>query len=98
MDCLAVMVVHNSCDILEHEQLGWGQMWCDYLLYAIREPGSDDSLFSQQNVNDFMERLTAFASQSFDFWVDSIILKGSIAPTLETLNLVVSALEVSPFF
>jgi hypothetical protein len=98
MDCLAVMVVHNSCDILEHEQLGWAcWMWGNYLLYAIREPGSDDPLFSQQNVDDFMERLIDFVSQSFDFWVDSIILKGSITHTLQTLNLVASAL-VSPFF
>jgi hypothetical protein len=98
MDCLAVMVVHNGYDILECKKLGWGQMWCDYLLYAIREPGSDDSLFSRQNIDDFMQRLIDFASQPFDFWVDSIILKGSITHTLQTLNLVVSALEVSPFF
>jgi hypothetical protein len=97
-DCLAVMVVHNSCDILERKQLGWGRMWCNYLLYAIQEQGSDDSFFSLQNVNDFMERLIDFASQSFDFWVDSIILKGSITQTSQTLNLVASALEVSPFF
>ena len=73
-------------------------MWSDYLLYAIREQGSDDSFFSQQNLNDFMERLIDFASQSFDFWIDSIILECSITHTLETLNLVVSALEVGPFF
>jgi len=99
MDCLAVMVVHNGCNILEHEHLGWAsRRWSDYLLDAIQEQGYDNSFFSRQNVINFMERLTAFASQSFDFWVDSIILKGSITHTLHTLNLVVLALEVSPFF
>jgi hypothetical protein len=93
------MVDHNGCDILEHEQLDWAcRMWSNYLLYAIQERGSDDSLFSRQNVDDLMERLIAFASQSFDFWVDSIILECSITGTLQNLNVVASALKVSPFF
>jgi hypothetical protein len=91
------MIVHNGCDILKHTQLGWVcRIWSDYLLSAIQEQGNDDSFFPPQNVNDFMERLTVFASQSFDFWVDSIILECAIKPTSQTWNLVVAALEVSP--
>jgi NACHT domain len=98
-DCLAVMVVHNGYNILEHKQLAWAcRMWSHYLLYAIRQQGSDDSFFSRQNVNDFMEKLIDFASQSFDFWVDSIILECVITPTLDILNSVASELEVSPLF
>lgn len=93
-DCLAVMVIHNSGNISEHKQLAWAcRMWCRYLLYAILEQGSDDSFFSQQNVNDFIKKLTDFASQSFDFWVDSIISESSIRETSETLDSVVSGLE-----
>jgi hypothetical protein len=98
-DCLAVMVVHNGDNILEHKQLAWAcRMWINHLLYAIREQGSDDSFFSRQNVNDFMEKLIDFASQSFDFWVDSMILECAIRPTLDTLNSVALELEVSPLF
>jgi hypothetical protein len=98
-DCLAVMVVHNGHNILEHERLAWAcRMWSRYLLDAIRKHGGDDSFFPQQNVNDFVEKLIDFASQSFDFWVDSIILECSIIETLETLNSVVSGLEASPLF
>jgi hypothetical protein len=98
-DCLAVMVVHNGCDISRHKQLAWAcRMWSRYLLYAIQKQDSDDSFFSPQDVNDFVEKLIDFASQSFDFWVDSIILEHSIAPTLDTLNSVLSGLGVSPLF
>ena len=98
-DCLAIMVVHNGYNILEHKQLAWAcRMWGYYLLYAIREQCSGNSFISRQNVTDFMERLIVFASQSFDFWVDSTILQRSIRQILETLSSVVSALEVSPFF
>jgi hypothetical protein len=63
-DCLAVVVFYNGYNILEHKQLAWAcRMWCHYLLYAIQEQGSDDSFFSQQNVNDFIEKLIDFASQ-----------------------------------
>jgi len=88
------MVVHNGYDILEHKQLAWAcRIWSHYLLDAIREQGSDDSFVSPQNVNDFMETLIVFASQSFDFWVDSIFLERSIIQTLWTLNSVASELE-----
>jgi len=98
-DCLAVMVVYNSYNILEHKQLAWAcRLWSQHLLSAIRKQGSDDSSFPRQDVNDFVEKLINFASQSFDFWVDSIILEGSLTQTSETLNSVVSGLEVSPLF
>jgi hypothetical protein len=98
-DCLAVMVVHNGNDIFKHKQLAWVcRMWCHYLLCAIREQGNDDSFFPRQNVKDFMETLIVFASQSFDFWVDSMILEGSITQVCVTLNSVASELEVSPLF
>jgi hypothetical protein len=45
-----------------------------------------------------MGKLIEFASQSFDLWVDSIILQGLMTDTLKALNLVASGLEVSlPF-
>jgi hypothetical protein len=98
-DCLAVMVVHNGYNILEHKQLAWAcRMWSRYFLYAIREQGSDDSFFSRQDFNDFMEKLIDFASQSFDFWVDSIIVERAITLTSQTLNSVASGLDVSPSF
>jgi NACHT domain len=98
-DCLAVMVVYNGYNIFEHKQLAWAcRMWSRHLLYAIQEQGRDDSFFSRQNVNDFMEKLIDFASQSFDFWVDSIILECAITLTSKTLNSVASGLEVSPLF
>ena len=98
-DCLAVMVVHNGDDPFEHKQLRWAsQMWSRHLLYAIQEGGGDNLLFSRQSVNDFMGKLIDFASQSFDLWVDSIILQGLMTDTLMALNLVASGLEVSlPF-
>ena len=47
MDCLAVMVVHNGCNILEHAHLGWAcRMWSNYLLDAIQEQCYGDSFFS----------------------------------------------------
>ena len=98
-DCLAVIVVNNGYNILEHKQLAWAcRMWCYHLLYAIQEQGSDDSFFSRQNVDFFMEKLIDFASQSFDFWVDSVILEGSITWNLKILDSVASGLEVSPLF
>jgi hypothetical protein len=84
-DCLAVMAVHMSdtfheCDGLEFA----ARSWCHHLKYTVQEEGSDNIPLSRDG--DVLMKLTLFISQSFDSWVNSIIVQGRIGEILDDLN------------
>ena len=91
IDCLAVMIVHSG-DLFQDEGLKYAsQSWCHHLLCAIEEEDSGN-LFNSQDGAFMMNKLTEFVSQSFDSWIDSMIVQ----ETFHTANTLLSKLNGSP--
>jgi len=93
-DCLAVMTVHSSDDFFEVGGLEYAvQSWCYHLLCAIEEEGGDNH-FNSQHGALMMDELMGFATQSFDSWINSMILQVAIRKILRTLDSVLLKLKV----
>ena len=72
------MTVHNGDEFWERGGLKFASSnWYHHLHSALEEDGGDQLLFSQYCAF-MMNRLTDFVSQSFDPWIDSIIIRESI--------------------
>jgi hypothetical protein len=88
--CLAVMPVHSDDDFYELGGLIFAaQSWSYHLLHVIQEGGAD-YLFSQYSA--FMMNLRGFVSQSFDSWINSIIVQEAVTKTLKNLDELLSHL------
>ena len=89
-DCLAVMTVHSNDAFYELGGLTFAAWnWSHHLLYAIQEGGADH-LFSQHSA--FKTNLRHFLSQSFDSWINSMIVQGKVYGTLKALDKLLSHL------
>jgi hypothetical protein len=85
-DCLAAMAVHMSDTFHECGGLEFAaRSWCHHLTWAVREEGGDNLLLSRDS-DVLMNQLTLFISQSFDSWVDSIIVQVEIKYILDDIN------------
>jgi hypothetical protein len=94
-DCLAAMKLHGGDGLVDVEWLKYAsQNWLHHLLYAIEEEGGSNILNSQHGAF-MMNELIGFVSQSFDSWINSIILQVYMSKTLNTLDLVLLKLKVS---
>ena len=94
-DCLAVMKLHSGDGLVDVKWLSYAsQNWLDHLLYAIKEEGGSNVLNTQHGAF-MMDELKGFVSQSFDSWINSIILDVKMSKTLYTLDLLLQKLKVS---
>jgi hypothetical protein len=94
-DCLAVMKLHSGHDFVDIKGLKYAsQNWFRHFLHAIEEEGGSNILNSQHGAF-MMNELIGFVSQSFDSWVNSIILEMYMSMTLDALDLVLLKLKVS---
>jgi hypothetical protein len=93
-DCLEAMTAHNGDEFWERGGLKFAsRSWYHHLHSAIKEDGGDQLLFSQYFAF-MMNRLTEFVSQSFDLWIDSIIVQERIYHTSRIMDFLLSMLKV----
>ena len=94
-DCLGVMRLHSGDDFMGVKVLEYAsQNWLHHLLFAIEEEGGSNVLNTQHGAF-MMDELKGFVSQSFDSWINSIILDVKMSKTLYTLDLLLQKLKVS---
>src|ERR1700691_5654953 len=94
-DCLGAMRLHSGDDFMGVDGLKYAsQNWLHHLLFAIEEEGGSNVLNTQHGAF-MMDELKGFVSQSFDSWINSIILDVQMSKTLDTLDLLLQKLKVS---